>query len=140
MKKLFALATAAFIFSFGASAQTDRATTAPSQGMERRHGKADKQKMMKELNLTKEQKDQLKAQHQDMKAKFQALRAQDNITVKEMREKQKALKEEQKSKMESILTADQRAKMAEMRQRKMDERGENGKGHGLRKMEKQDSK
>ena len=143
MKKLFALATAAFIFSFAASAQTDRATTAPAQGMERRHGKGDKGKMMKELNLTKEQQEQMKAQHKEMKAKFEALKAQDNITVKEMREKRKALKEEQKTRMEGILTADQKAKFAEMRKKRMEGRGEKGKGgkgSGHRKMKTEDSK
>ncbi len=129
MKKLLALSFAACIFTFAASAQTDRTTAAPAQTQERHHGKHDKDKMMKDLNLTKEQKAQMKAQHKEMKAKRDALKGQDNLTVKEMREKQSALRAEQKSKMDGILTTDQKTKMDAMRKQKMAERGKDGKGH-----------
>ena len=79
--------------------------------------------MLKDLNLTKEQKALLKTQQQEMKAKRDALKAQDNITVKEMREKQAALQAEQKAKMEGLLTAEQKAKFEEMKKQKMAERG-----------------
>ena len=117
MKKLIALSFAAAILTFTTSAQTER-TVDNKAKMERHKGKHDKDKMMKELNLTKEQKAQLKAQHQDMKVKREALKAQDNITVKEMREKQQVLKAEQKSKMDGILTAEQKIKMAEMKKQR----------------------
>ena len=123
MKKLLALSFAAAILTFTASAQTERST----EGKEKRecHGaRNEKGKMLKELYLSKEQKAQFKAQHQDMKAKREALKAQDNLSVKEMREKQQALKAEQKMKMESLLTAEQKTKMAEMKKRKMAERGD----------------
>ena len=122
MKKLLALSFAAVIISSAAFAQTER-TVDSKPRTERHKGKHDKDKMMKELNLTTEQKAQMKAQHQEMKAKREALKAQDNITVKEMREKQEALKAEQKSKMETILTAEQKTKMAEMKKQKASERG-----------------
>ena len=122
MKKLLALSFAAVILSSAAFAQTERPVDAKAK-MERHQGRHDKDKMMKDLNLTKEQKAQLKAQHQDMKAKREALKAQDNITIKEMRERQAALHTEQKSKMESLLTAEQKTKMAEMKKQKMAERG-----------------
>lgn len=122
MKKLLALSFAAFILSSAAIAQTERPTDTKAK-MERHKGRHDKDKMMKELNLSKEQKAQLKAQHQDMKAKREALKAQDNITVKEMREKQAALKAEQKAKMDAVLTADQRTKMEELKRQKMAEKG-----------------
>jgi Spy/CpxP family protein refolding chaperone len=123
MKKLLALSFAAVILSSAAFAQKER-TVENKARMERHEGRHDKDKMMKELNLTKEQRTQLKAQHQDMKAKRKALKAQDNITVKEMREKQAALKLEQKGKMDAVLTADQRTKMADLKKQKMAERGE----------------
>ena len=91
MKKLLALSFAAVIISSAAFAQTERVVDNKPK-TERHKGKHDKDKMMKELNLTKEQKVQLKATHKEMKAKREALKAQDNITVKEMREKQEALK------------------------------------------------
>jgi len=122
MKKLLALSFAAAILTFTASAQTERNTGAKSK-MERHSARNEKGKMLKELDLSKEQKAQLKVQHKEMKAKREALKTQDNITVKEMREKQAALKAEQKSKMESLLTAEQKTKMAEMKKQKMAERG-----------------
>ena len=122
MKKLLALSFAAVILSSAAIAQTERPTHTKAK-IERHKGRHDKDKMMKELNLSKEQKAQLKAQHQDMKAKREALKAQDNITVKEMREKQAALKAEQKAKMDAVLTADQRTKMEELKRQKMAEKG-----------------
>lgn len=122
MKKLFALSFAAVILTFTASAQTERKVDKQAK-IERHEGRHDKDRMFKELNLTKEQKEQFKTQHQEMKAKREALKAQDNITVKEMREKQAALRAEQKSKMESLLTAEQKAKMAELKKEKMAERG-----------------
>lgn len=126
MKKFLALSFAAAIFTFTASAQTERSTEGKTR-MERHEGKHEKGKMMKELNLSKEQKAQLKVQHQDMKAKREALKAHDNITVKEMREKQAALKAEQKSKMETILTAEQKTKMVEMKKQKMAEKADKKK-------------
>ena len=122
MKKLLALSFAAAIFCFTASAQTERNIEGKPK-MDRQRGKNDRSRMLKDLDLTKEQKTQLKVQHQDMKAKREALKAQDNLTVKEMREKQAALQAEQKSKMESLLTAEQKTKMAEMKKQKMAERG-----------------
>ena len=122
MKKLLALSFAAAILTFTASAQTERKVDNKAK-MERHNGKHDKNKMLKDLNLSDEQKAQLKTQHQEMKSKREALKAQDNITVKEMREKQAALQAEQKAKMESLLTAEQKSKMAEIKKQKMAERG-----------------
>ncbi len=123
MKRLLAFSFAAAILTFTASAQTDRAVDKQAK-MERHNRGHDNKKMLKELNLSKEQKAQLKAQHQDMKAKHDALKAQDNITVKEMRERQAALQAEQKAKLESILTAEQKTKMTEMKKQRMAERGD----------------
>ena len=122
MKKLLALSFAAVILSSAAFAQKERPVEQKPR-MERHNERHEKDKMMKDLNLTKEQKVQLKVQHQEMKAKREALKTQDNITVKEMREKQAALQAEQKSKMESLLTAEQKTKMAEMKKQKIAERG-----------------
>ena len=123
MKKLLALSFAAVIVSSAAFAQTERAVDAKPK-TERHAGKHGKDKMIKELNLSKEQKAQMKANHQEMKAKREALKAQDNITVKEMREKEDALKAEQKSKMETILTAEQKTKMAELKKQREAQKGE----------------
>ena len=85
MKKLLALSFAATILTFTAPAQTERNPEGKAK-MERHSARNEKGKMLKELDLSREQKAQLKVQHQEMKAKREALKAQDNITVKEMRE------------------------------------------------------
>lgn len=77
-------------------------------GMKGRH---DRMKMMKELNLTEEQKQQLKKNHEDLKARLDALKKEDNITVKEYRTRMEALKKEQKNVLASVLTADQKAQL-----------------------------
>jgi len=128
MKKLLVLSLAA-VLGFASSAQTERPTAEgmPKHGHHHK-GRHEREEMMKQLNLTKEQKAQLKAQHKEMKARREELKKQDNITVKEWRERQKAMRDEQKSKMDAILTPDQRVKMDEMRKKKMEEHMKHDKG------------
>lgn len=128
MKKLLVLSFAACMFTLATTAQTERPTqTKPTA--ERHKGKHEKGMMMKELNLSKEQQAKMKANHKEMKAKHDALKAQDNITVKEMREKKAALKAEQETRMASILTPEQQVKVAEMKKKRMAEGGKRGKGN-----------
>ncbi len=100
MKKLLVLSLAATIFTFAANAQTERATT-PSTTTERHHnGHGKGKEMMKELNLTPDQKAKMKAIHQENKAN----------------------KEAQKAKMEAILTPEQKAKFAELKAKRKAEK------------------
>lgn len=117
MKKLIALSLAAFMFTAAANAQTERQVPATAKADHQR-GKHGHDKMFKDLNLTKEQKAQLKEKNQDLKAKREALKTQDNITVKEMRERQKAIRDEQDRNMNAVLNADQKAKYAEMKKQR----------------------
>jgi periplasmic protein CpxP/Spy len=121
MKKLLVLSLAACMFTLATTAQTERPTETKPK-MERHNGKHEKAKMMKELNLSTEQQARMKENHKVMKAKHDALKAQDNITVKEMKEKKAALKAEQQASMASILTADQKVKMDEMKKQKKAEK------------------
>lgn len=106
------------MFTAGAFAQTER--TAPPATAKGDHHKGKHDKMYKDLNLTKEQKAQLKEKNKDLKARREALKGQDNITVKEMREKQKAIRDEQDRNMDAVLTPDQKAKYAEMKKQRME--------------------
>jgi Spy/CpxP family protein refolding chaperone len=121
MKKLLVLPFVACMFTLATTAQTERPTEVKER-TERHKGKHEKGKLMKDLNLTKEQQAQLKANHKEMKAKRAALKAQDNITVKEMKEKKAALKAEQESKMATILTPEQKAKMEGMKKKRKAEK------------------
>lgn len=136
MKKLIALSLAAFMFTAGAFAQTERTTTPATANADHHKGKGGHDKMYKDLNLTKEQKAQLKEKNKGLKAKREALKGQDNITVKEMREKQKAIRDEQEKNMDGILTPDQKAKYAEMKKQrgdKMKERKAKSQGENAQK-------
>ncbi len=109
MKKVLALTVAFAIAGFSLSAQQTRTVKPGQKENKMHHGQKD---MMKDLNLTEAQKAQLKTSREANKAKMEALNKQDNLTVKEMRERKAALMQEQKAQMESILTADQKAKIA----------------------------
>ncbi len=119
MKKLLALSVLVTVFSFGATAQIDR-TIADTSKVEKRGHKAHgyKKEMMKELNLSKEQMNAMKTAQRDSKAKMQALKAQDNITVKEMKEKAKAIQEERNAKLKTILTTEQFTQLEEKMKKK----------------------
>jgi len=110
MKKVLALTVAFAIAGFSLSAQQTREMKSHKKGTEMHHGQH--KDMMKDLNLTEAQKAQLKTNREANKAKMEALNKQDNLTVKEMRERKMALMQEQKAQMESILTAEQKAKIA----------------------------
>jgi Spy/CpxP family protein refolding chaperone len=113
MKKLLSLAVATIFMMNIATAQTERPTEEKPK-TEKKSKKQDKIKLAKELNLTKEQ---------------MALKANDQITVKEMREKKAALKKEQEENMAKILTPEQKAKFETLKK-------DRKKGHGKHKKNK----
>ncbi len=109
MKKILALSFAFAILGFSVSAQQTREMKSHRKGGQMQHGQKD---MYKDLNLSEAQKAQLKINRDANKAKMDALEKQDNLTVKEMRARKTALMQEQKAQMESILTPEQKAKIA----------------------------
>lgn len=116
MKKLITLSLAFSALVFTATAQEQREIKKDKKvGTERREGmKGDRKGMMNDLNLTDAQKTQMKANREEFKTKMEQLKAQ-NLPEAQYNERKKALHAEQKAKMESILTAEQKAKMAEKR-------------------------
>lgn len=92
---------------------------------EKHHGQFKKE--MADLNLTEDQKAKFKALNQAHRQEMEALHKQDNITVKESREKMEALRKDHHAKMQSILTAEQKAqleKRKEEQKAKFSQRGE----------------
>ena len=89
--------------------------------------------MAKQLNLTAEQQKQAKMYREDLKQKMQALNKNESITVKEFRDRRAAMHKEMKLKMEGILTAEQKAKMAQMKAERMAKKEEHFNKH-LEKM------
>jgi Spy/CpxP family protein refolding chaperone len=107
MKKAFATLLAISVISFSALAQEKREIKHPG-GHPMMHHPG---KMLRELNLTAEQKKQLKVNRELFKQKMQELNKNEDITVKEFRDRKAVLMKEQKAKMEALLTSEQKNKL-----------------------------
>jgi len=115
MKKLFAFAIFLGFFASNSIAQVTRKVN-PSQAMQADTTKKIKKKeMMKELNLTKEQRGQMKEFHQSMKQKKEEINNDNTLTEAQKADKMKELHKEQKDKVNTILTPEQKEKMKEQR-------------------------
>jgi Spy/CpxP family protein refolding chaperone len=77
-------------------------------------------RMKAELNLSDDQSAKLKAKNEELGNKMMAIRNNSALTQDQKKDQMKALKEERKTYMESILTADQKKKMEEMKSKRMD--------------------
>ena len=105
MKKI-QIALVALILSTGITiAQPDTKTHDKQFTHQRKEMAFDK------LNLSDDQKGKMKAANDDFKKQMQALNSNENQTVKQQRDARTALMKEHKAKVESILTADQKAQM-----------------------------
>lgn len=118
MKKIVAamLAIAGFIFS--ANAQ-EAPTAKHFHHRHNHHGL-----MMKEINLTATQQQQLKLNRDSYKNQMTELNKNESITVKEARDKKEALRKEQKTNMMSILTPAQKIKMENLKKNREAKRDE----------------
>lgn len=67
------------------------------------------------LNLTKDQKRQLKTINEDFKQQMQSLKTNTTATAKEQKEKREALVKEHQQKVDAILTPEQRMKAEELK-------------------------
>lgn len=116
MKKILVSAFAITIISLSATAQEKTTPQASRETMQKEHhrgGKHHRKDMMKDMNLSQEQKNQLKANNEAYRTKVQSLNQEQNITVKEANERKAALLKEHKAKNETVFTAEQKNKMAE---------------------------
>jgi len=79
------------------------------------HHKHQKGMMAKQLNFSEAQKQQVKAIHEDSRKKMQELNKLENITVKEQRDRKASILKERKAKMDGLLTAEQKTKLAQLK-------------------------
>ena len=107
MKKIVALMTALTGLIFCANAQN-------ISKMKTQHHNNNAM-MLKELNLSSAQKEQMKANQESYKKQLQELNKKEDITVKEARDRKEALHKEQKEKMMNLLTADQKKKLVQIK-------------------------
>lgn len=133
MKKIF---TSAFVLLLTVGAVNAQTISNPSDGKkhEKHQMKEHDGKEFKKLNLTADQKTQLKKLRDDLKTQMQALDSQ-NLSEADKQAKRKELHEQFKIKAESILTAEQKAQLAQSKadfkdKRKDDRKGNRGEGFG----------
>lgn len=114
MEKMFLIAIAAFFFATNSNAQVQREVPRSQtvQSDSARH--AGKEKMTNELNLSKDQKAQIKSLHQENKQQRDAIKNDASLTPDQKKQKMKELHQSQSSKTNSILTPDQQAKRKTM--------------------------
>lgn len=87
---------------------------------------------MKQLNLSDEQKQQMKAANMDFHKKMQDLNKEENITVKEQRSRRTALIKEHQQQVDAVLTPEQKTKLADLKK----ERTEKAKDLQAKRFEK----
>lgn len=129
MKKLFLFAIAGLFFVTASNAQVAR-DAVPSQKIQSDTSHHFRKNMMADLNLTADQKAQMKSLHENMKQQRDAIKNDASLTADQKKDKMKELHKSQQEKMNSILTPDQQAKRkAFMEQGKQDHKM-NGKWKG----------
>ncbi|MEO8960311.1 MAG: hypothetical protein ABI325_00415 [Ginsengibacter sp.] len=128
MKKLFIslLAIGFFVSTGNAQAQRDVTQSQKVQSDSSRHYK--RSKMMNDLNLTADQKSQMKEIQQIGKQQREAIKDDASLTPDQKKAKMKDLQKSQSGKVNTILTPDQQAK----RKANMEKMKSNGKMHGGR--------
>ena len=108
MKKIIVVMIALASFVFSANAQHI------SKMKTHQHHHSDAM-MLKELNLSTAQKEQMKANHESYKNQLMELNKNEKITVKESRDRKEVLHKEQKEKMMNLLTEDQKNKLVQLK-------------------------
>ena len=129
MKKLLTIAVAFSLFTISTNAQVQR-NAGSSQKMQNDSAHRRGGKMMKDLNLTDAQKTQMKENRENMKQQRDAINNDASLTPDQKKAKMQELGKTQRDKMNSILTADQKAKMQADRANWKDQKGMKGQDHG----------
>jgi protein CpxP len=115
MKKLIVFVISLCFFASNAIAQVKREVNPSQTSQSNKMQKNKKKEMMKELNLTKEQRGKMKEFHRSMKQKKEDIKNDKTLTAAQKKAKLKELHKEKKQKMNAILTPEQREKMKEQK-------------------------
>lgn len=94
----------------GAVAQAQTVAT-EKKAKVRTEGKQRHKQMHSELNLTTDQKAQLKAIHEKQKAEMTAIKNNSNISAEQKKEQFKTVKQQYRTQRETVLTPDQKETM-----------------------------
>lgn len=127
MKKLFVSALIAVVVAGSASAQDGQPRR---EGFGRHH-----YGNMQQLNLTDEQKTEMKTINDDFKKQMSELQKNEDITVREWKSKMKGIREDHQKKVQQVLTDEQKAKMEKFRQNRKGKMHKRGK-HNIDSLKK----
>lgn len=108
MKKIVLSALVMMIAIATLQAQQNRRPQRPENRQQR-------QSMMMKLNLTDDQKAQMKTYNEDFRKQMAELKKNEDITVKEWKSRMANLRKDHKAKMESVLTKEQKDQVAKMK-------------------------
>ena len=111
MRKLLIVLITFIAFVSNSNGQVKREASPSQSAQSNASQKANRKQMMKELDLTKEQRGQMKEFHKSMKQKKEAINNDPSLTEAQKQEKMKDLHKEQKEKMNTILTPEQKEKL-----------------------------
>ena len=92
-----------------------QAQTTDSQGQKKHHHNKEHRMAFDKLNLTADQKSQLKSIREDYRKQFADLKKQDQLTVADMKIRRQELHKQFREKMESVLTPAQKDQLAKIR-------------------------
>ena len=108
MRPLFVLGMSVAFFTSSSIAQVKREVSSSQTVQSNATQKNNRKEMIRELNLTKEQRGKIKEFHQSMKQKKEAINTNQTLTADQKKEKMKEIHQEQKEKMNTILTPEQK--------------------------------
>ena len=129
MKKLFLFAAAGLFFAATGNAQVKRNVPQTQKVQSDSSHYFQKGKMMNDLNLTSDQKSQMKELHEQNKQQRDAIKNDASLTPDQKKQKMKDLHQSQSEKMNSILTPDQQAKRKAFMQKRTQNHKMDGKMH-----------
>lgn len=127
MKKLLVIAIATCFFAVNSNAQVKRNVDPSQKTQSDSTHKNRNGKMMKDLNLTPDQKSKMKEIHQSTQQQKDAIKNDAGLTQEQKVQKFKELRSSQQEKMNSILTQDQKVKMKAMKQHRKSDSKMKGK-------------
>ena len=106
----------------GAVAQA-QTTTPEKKEKVRTEGKRMHKQMHDELNLSTEQKTQLKAIHEKQKAEMMAIKNNSSISAEQKKEQFKTLKQQYRTQREAVFTPDQKEKIKKFHEQNPNKKG-----------------
>ena len=120
-----ALMCAPMGFAQSDNAKPSSSTQASSDQMDHKghHGGKHMDKMMDQLNLTDDQKAQVKKLHEDGHDQMKQIKSDSSLSAAQKKDKIKQLHQDQMAKMEALLTPEQKTKWEQMKAEHKEKRG-----------------